>query len=290
MVFPLDEDFARRLLRQPARQPARKKMRRKNFALGYVSTSFAQCDYLNASNQYRKLTPATQGVAERVPVDRRPPWSKRPSVIPSASPRRVSSSSSPTGRLPTGTSTAGPSPCARSSSCRRAAESNRARPGFSSATARSSRWRATSRSGCCSRTAWCCTRRSRAWRCASTIEFDIVPARQTSFDVVDAGLGGWYPHFPTEAELQAATRHALQSFLAEVPEGAPIESWLKRVGRSLRHLRRRRRRISRRAWLVKPAGRGRRRGSDGRHKAHRHGDVADEVQGRSQAAGRNRAG
>jgi len=39
-----------------------------------------------------------------------------------------------------------------------------------------------------------------------TIEFDIVPARQTSFDVVDAGLGGWYPHFPTEAELHAGIR------------------------------------------------------------------------------------
>ena len=70
-----------------------------------------------------------------------------------------------------------------------------------------------------------------------TIEFDIVPARQTSFEVVDAGLGGWYPHFPTEAELHAATRQALQSFLAEVPDGAPVESWLRRIGRSLGRLR-----------------------------------------------------
>ena len=45
-----------------------------------------------------------------------------------------------------------------------------------------------------------------------TIEFDIVPARQTSLELVDAGLGGWYPHFPTEAELHAATRQALQSY------------------------------------------------------------------------------
>jgi hypothetical protein len=70
-----------------------------------------------------------------------------------------------------------------------------------------------------------------------TIEFDIVPARQTSFEVVDAGLGGWYPHFPTEAELHAGTRHALRSFLAEVPDGAPVESWLKRLSRSLGRLR-----------------------------------------------------
>ena len=70
-----------------------------------------------------------------------------------------------------------------------------------------------------------------------TIEFDIVPARQTSLEVVDAGLGGWYPHFPTEAELHAATRQALQSYLAEVPGGAPLESWLQRFGRSLGRLR-----------------------------------------------------
>jgi len=58
MVFPLDEDFARRLLQALLASP-RIKMRRKNFAPGYVSTSFAQCDYLNSSNHYRKLTPAS---------------------------------------------------------------------------------------------------------------------------------------------------------------------------------------------------------------------------------------
>ena len=33
------------------------------------------------------------------------------------------------------------------------------------------------------------------------------------------------------------TRQALQSFLAEVPGGAPVESWLRRIGRSLGRLR-----------------------------------------------------
>ena len=43
-----------------------------------------------------------------------------------------------------------------------------------------------------------------------TIEFDIVPARRTCLDPFDAGLGGWYPIFPTEDELFAGTRLALQ--------------------------------------------------------------------------------
>jgi hypothetical protein len=70
-----------------------------------------------------------------------------------------------------------------------------------------------------------------------TIEFDIVPARQTSFDVVDAGLGGWYPHFPTEAELHAGTRQSLEAFLVERPGGVPEEGWLQRIGRSIARLR-----------------------------------------------------
>ena len=70
-----------------------------------------------------------------------------------------------------------------------------------------------------------------------TIEFDIVPSRQTSFDVVDAGIGGWYPYFPTEGELLAATRLSLERFLAERPEGAPVETWLARLRKSLARLR-----------------------------------------------------
>ena len=54
MVFPLDEGLAQRLLQAMFAAP-RVKMRRKHFAMGYVSTSFAQCDYLNSSNQYRQL-------------------------------------------------------------------------------------------------------------------------------------------------------------------------------------------------------------------------------------------
>src|SRR4029450_4974746 len=63
MVFPLDEGLAQRLLQAMFAAP-RVKMRRKHFAMGYVSTSFAQCDYLNSSNQYRKLTPASRALLD----------------------------------------------------------------------------------------------------------------------------------------------------------------------------------------------------------------------------------
>ena len=163
MVFPLDEGLARRLLQAMFASP-RVKMRRKHFAMGYVSTSFAQCDYLNSSNQYRQLTPASRALLDEF-LATAGPMVEPPLAIASASPRRGSSSSFPTGPRPTATSTAGPSPCARSSCCLRAAASDRARPGSAAATARNSRWRARSRSGCCSRTASCCMRPFRAWRC-----------------------------------------------------------------------------------------------------------------------------
>jgi hypothetical protein len=67
-----------------------------------------------------------------------------------------------------------------------------------------------------------------------TIEFDIVPARQTSFDPFDAGLGGWYPNFPTEGELLSGTRLSLERYLSEVPGGAPVDPWLTRMRKTLR--------------------------------------------------------
>src|SRR4030095_13475722 len=63
MVFPLDEGLAQRLLQALLASP-RVKMRRKHLRMGYVTTSFAQCDYLNASNQYRKLTPASRALLD----------------------------------------------------------------------------------------------------------------------------------------------------------------------------------------------------------------------------------
>src|SRR5512143_1930416 len=61
MVFPLDQDFARRLLRALLASP-RVRMRRKDFALGYVGTSAEQCEYLNSCNHYHALSPASRAL------------------------------------------------------------------------------------------------------------------------------------------------------------------------------------------------------------------------------------
>ena len=235
MVFPLDEDFARRLLQALLASP-RIKMRRKNFARGYVSTSFAQCDYLNSSNHYRKLTPASRALLAEFLATAGP-------MVETAvgHPFRIAST-----------------------------RQFQLVPNRPLADRHLDGWPVAMRKifvlpeGCGNRssTTWFRRRDGHEFTLESdtpiwvlfensvvlhapisgvalrpTIEFDIVPARQTSLEVVDAGLGGWYPHFPTEAELHAATRQALQSYLAEVPGGAPLESWLQRFGRSLGRLR-----------------------------------------------------
>lgn len=235
MVFPLDDGLARRLLQAMFAAP-RVKMRRKDFALGYVSTDFAQCDYLNSSNQYRKLTSASLALLDEF------------------------------------LSTAGPMVEANIGHPYRIASTRQFElvPNRPLADRHLDGWPVAMRKifvlpqGCGKRssTTWFRLRNGEEFTLESekpiwvlfensvvlhapisgvalrpTIEFDIVPARQTSFAVVDAGLGGWYPHFPTEAELHAGTRQALQSFLAEVPGGAQEESWLTRFRRSLVRLR-----------------------------------------------------
>lgn len=235
MVFPLDENLARRLLQAMLASP-RVKMRRKDFALGYVGTSFAQCDYLNSSNHYRRLTPDSRALLAEF------------------------------------LSTAGPMVESAIGHPFRIASTRQFQlvPNRPLADRHLDGWPVAMRKifvlpeGCGKRssTTWFRRRDGHEFTLESdkpiwvlfensvvlhapisgvalrpTIEFDIVPARQTSLDVVDAGLGGWYPHFPTEAELHAATRQALQSFLAEVPGGIPEEGWLHRIGRSLGRLR-----------------------------------------------------
>ncbi len=235
MVFPLDEGLARRLFDNLLTSP-RVKMRRKNFALGYVSTSFAQCDYLNSSNQYRELTPATRALLTEF------------------------------------LSTAGPMVEAAVGHPFRIASTRQFQlvPNRPLADRHLDGWPVAMRKifvlpqGCGKRssTTWFRLRNGEEVTLESekpiwvlfensvvlhqpisgvalrpTIEFDIVPARQTSFEVVDAGLGGWYPHFPTEAELHVGTRQSLEAFLAERPGGVPEESWLQRIGRSIARLR-----------------------------------------------------
>jgi hypothetical protein len=59
-----------------------------------------------------------------------------------------------------------------------------------------------------------------------TIELDLLPSNVTNPELLDAGINGWYPWFPSERSLAIGTRLALQLAVAEaVPpaiEVAPV--------------------------------------------------------------------
>jgi hypothetical protein len=234
-VFPLDEDLARRLLHELLASP-RVKMRRKDFALGYVSTGASQCDYLNSCNQYRRLTPASQALLSEFLSTAGPIIEStvgHPFRIASTRQFQLVPNRPQADRHVDGWPVAIrkifvlPEGCGRRSSTtwfrRRDGEE---------LTLESDK------------PIWMIFENSVVLHAPisgvalrPTIEFDIVPARETSFDPVFAGLGGWYPHFPTEAELLAGTRLALESYFAEVPGGAPEKSWFRQTWESFARLR-----------------------------------------------------
>ena len=231
MTFPLDEGLAGRLLQAMLASP-RIRMRRKDFALGYVSTGASQCDYLNQGNHYRKLTSdslaaigaflssagpiveATIGHPYRIAslrqfqlVPNRPQADRHLDGWPVAI-RKIFI-------LPQG--------CGQKSST----TWFRRRDGVEM-TVESDK------------PMWMLFENSVVLHAPvsgvalrPTIELDIVPARQTSLEPFVAGLGGWYPHFPTEAELHKGTRAALEQYFAEVPGGMPETPLLARLGRSV---------------------------------------------------------
>jgi hypothetical protein len=236
MTFPLDEGLAERLLSALLAAP-RTRVRRRDFAPGYMSTSVAQCDYLNSSNQYRKLTPASRRLLAEFMAGAGPAIER---VI--GHPYRIAST-----------------------------RQFQLIPGRPAADRHLDGWPVAMRKifilplGCGTRSGTTWFRRRDGveltlesdrpiWMLFEnsvvlhapisgvalrpTIELDIVPAQQTSFEVVDAGIGGWYPYFPTEVELWKGTRTALQRYLAEVPGGAPVESWLQRLRKLPGRLRR----------------------------------------------------
>jgi len=232
MTFPLEEGLAGRLLQALLAAP-RVRMRRKDFALGYVGTSVGQCDYLNSSNEYRKLTPVSQDLMRQFLATAGPIIER--SI---AHPFRIAST-----------------------------RQFQLIPNRPAADRHLDGWPVAMRKifvlpqGCGKRssTTWFRLRNGEEFTLESekpiwvlfensvvlhapisgvalrpTIEFDIVPARRSSFDLVDAGLGGWYPNFPTEGELLAGTRLSLERYLAEVPGGAPVDPWLTRIRKTLR--------------------------------------------------------
>lgn len=231
MVFPLDEDLARRLVQALFASP-RIKMRRDDFTLGYVGTGEDQCDYFNASNQYRKLTAASRALLQEFLSAAGPTVEStiaHPFRIASTRQFQLVPNRPQADRHLDGWPVAMrkifilPQGCGRRSST----TWFRQRDGIEF-TLESEK------------PVWMLFENSVVLHAPisgvalrPTIEFDIVPAHETSLDPVDAGLGGWYPHFPTEAELLAGTRLALQQYFADVPGGAPDKTWLQRTRESV---------------------------------------------------------
>lgn len=232
MVFPLDQDIARRLLRALLAGP-RARMRRKDFALGYVGTSAEQCDYLNSCNHYHALTPASRALLAQFLSMVGPTVEKaigHPFRIASTRQFELVPNRPQADRHLDGWPVAMRKLFVLPQGCGKQLGTTwfRRRDGVE-ITLESEK------------PIWMLFENSVVLHAPipgealrPTIEFDLVPARQTSLDPFDAGLGGWYPTFPTEAELLAATRLALQRYFDETPGGAPSPGWLRQLRVSLR--------------------------------------------------------
>ena len=236
--FPLDESLANRLLAAMAESP-RVKMRRADFARGYISTGADQCDDLNSCNQYHAITAKTHGLLTEFMVSAGPivertighPFriasTRQFQLVPNRPLADKHLDGWPPGIrkvfiLPNG--------CGRHSSTTWFQRRDGLEFTLES-----------------DKPIWVVFENSVVWHrpisgvaLRATIELDIVPAETTSHDVVDAGLGGWYPLFPSEQELLDKTRLALDSYFKTHPDGGPHENLrqvLRRRWRRLRALR-----------------------------------------------------
>jgi hypothetical protein len=225
MTFPLDESFAERLATALLASP-KTDMRREDFAMGYVGTAAAQCEYLNACNEYRELTPPCMQllseflakVGAQIEQTIGHPFRIGSMRQFQLVPERIAS-----GRHLDGWPVAIrklfilPQGCGRRTGTTWFRQRDGKQLELES-----------------ERPLWVIFENSVVWHAAvsakalrPTVEFDFLPARQTSLDPFFAGLAGWYPWFPTEANLLEGTRIALARCFPE----EPAKSWKNRVRR-----------------------------------------------------------
>ena len=225
MTFPLDEGLADRLLAALLESP-KTPLRHDDFALGYVSTAASQSDYMNECNEYRALTPQSLALLSEFLSVAGPTVEQsigHPFRVGSTRqfqlvPRTVAADRHTDGWpvairkifiLPRG---AGP---------RSGTTWFRLRDG-EELTIESDK------------PIWMIFENSVVLHAPitgqslrPTIEFDILPARETSLEPVSAGLAGWYPWFPTEAGLLDGTRFALMRCYPD----EPAQGWRARLRR-----------------------------------------------------------
>jgi hypothetical protein len=226
MTFPLDEDFAARLASVLLASP-RTEMRRDDFAMGWVGTAGAQCEYLNACNEYRAFTPEGMaligeflqsigiGLQKILGHAFRIGSMRQFQLVP----ERIAS-----GRHLDGWPVAIrklfilPQGCGRSTGTTWFRQRDGKQLELES-----------------DKPIWAIFENSVVWHAAvsakalrPTIEFDLLPARETSLEPFYAGLAGWYPWFPTEAGLLEGTRLALAQCYPE-QSGKGLKSRLRRL-------------------------------------------------------------
>lgn len=230
MIFPLDDGLAGRLLAALLESPETP-LRHVDFALGYVKTAASQSDYMNACNEYRALTPRSTALLSEFLSVNGPTVEQaigHPFRIGSTRqfqlvPRDVAADRHTDGWpvairkifiLPQGAG-------------RRSGTTwFRLRDG-QELTIESDK------------PIWVIFENSvvlHAPVCGAalrpTIEFDFLPAEQTSLEPVFAGLAGWYPWFPTEAGLQEGTRVALERCSADEPAATGWTEHIRRLFKS----------------------------------------------------------
>ena len=217
MMFPLEEGLAAGLL--AAMMESRKTpLRYDDFAAGYVSTAASQSDYMNACNEYRELSPRSLELLAQFLTQNGPALEQA-----IGHPFRIGSTR-------------------QFQLVPRDVAADRHTDGWPPAIRKV--FILPEGAGRRSGTTWFCQRNGEELTIESdkpiwvifensvvlhapicgaalrpTIEFDFLPAKQTSLEPVNAGLAGWYPWFPTRDGLYEGTRLALTrcSAAAEQP-------------------------------------------------------------------------
>jgi hypothetical protein len=224
MSFSLEQGLADRLLAALLESP-KTTMRRDDFALGYMATAPAQCAYMNACNEYRELAPSSVELLSEFLSTVGPQLEQclwHPFRIVSTRQFQLVPNNTPAGQhvdgwpvslrklfiLPKGASRKSGTTWFRQRDGKELViESEKPI------------WMIFENS-----VVWHAPISSEALR--PTIELDIVPAQTTSLDPFYAGLAGWYPWFPSEANLLEGTRTALQLCY---PGENDKKSWVSRL-------------------------------------------------------------
>ena len=223
MIFPVARALAERLLAALLDAP-RTAMRPHDFSLGYMRTAPSQCEYMNNCNEYRQMTPRSLALLAEFLSSTAPTLEQNighhfriaSSRQFQLAPREVAADSHVDG-WPTAIRKLFILPCG-------------AGPHLGTTWFRQRDGKEFILES--ENPIWVIFENSVVWHAPvtgtamrPTLEIDILPAKTTCLDPVDAGLAGWYPWFPTESSLLEGTRMAAAECFVDKTAGR----WLGRI-------------------------------------------------------------